>query len=141
MGLIYHFLTFKPKRMIVTTNDFEWNEEASTIAICNGRYYGGGYKVGYQSNLQNGLLDVYLVKKMKRLKMAMLIKGMNQGKHEKSPYTTKLQVKELKIQSDQEIESNIDGEKLTSKEFTVKIIPKGITIYYDQELIDEINRN
>jgi len=141
MSLIAHFLKYKTKPVKVTYQDKVWEDEMTTIAICNGRYYGGGYKVGYQSELSNGTVDVYLINKMKKLMMAKLIAGMNKGLHETSLHTTKEQLKELKIEFQEEVSSNIDGEKLTSKKFDIKVIPKGITIYYDQSLIDEVNQS
>lgn len=141
ISLISHFLKYKTKPVKVTYQDKAWEDEMTTIAICNGRYYGGGYKVGYQSELNNGTVDVYLINKMKKIMMAKLIAGMNKGLHENSPHTTKEQLKELKIEFQEEVSSNIDGEKLTSKKFDIKVIPKGITIYYDQSLIDEVNQS
>jgi diacylglycerol kinase family enzyme len=41
----------------------------STIAICNGMYYGGGFKIAPNSRLDDGKLDVYVAEKMSKLKM------------------------------------------------------------------------
>ncbi|MBP5678933.1 MAG: hypothetical protein J6X28_03800 [Bacilli bacterium] len=136
MSLIHHFLKFQPREVRVKVNKIQWNSPMTTIVLCNGRYYGGGYKVGFTSQLNNGKIDVYLINQMPKIKMATLINGMKKGLHEKSIYTTKVQAKELTIESDSIIESNIDGEKYASKIFKVKVIPKGITINYDQSLID-----
>ena len=138
MSILYHFLKFKSKLATVTSNNKKWQKYITTIVVCNGRYYGGGYKVGHTAELNNESVDVYLVEKMPKLMMAKLIAGMNKGLHETSPHTTKFETKKLKIEFDEPVEANIDGEKLKSKVFDIKIIPKGIKIYYDQELIDAI---
>ncbi len=140
MSLLYHFLKYKTKPVKVYYNDNIWESDMTTIAICNGKYYGGGYKVGYKAKLNNGTVDVYLIDKMKKTMMAKLIKGMSKGLHEDSIHTTKLMVKKIKIEFNEDVSSNIDGEKLTSRVFDIEVIPKGITIYYDQGLIDEINK-
>ena len=140
MSLIYHFLKYKTKPVKVYYNDNVWESDMTTIAVCNGKYYGGGYKVGYKAKLDNGTVDVYLIDKMKKTMMAKLIKGMNKGLHEESIHTTKIMAKRLKIEFNEDVSSNIDGEKLASRVFNIEVIPKGITIYYDQELIDEINK-
>ena len=140
MSLLVHFLKYKSKPVKVTYNNNTWESEMTTIAVCNGRYYGGGYRVGYHSSLDNGTVDLYMISKMKKVMMAKLITGMNKGLHENSIHTTKAKVKECRIEFNEEVSSNIDGEKLTSKTFDIKVIPKGITIYYDQDLIDEINK-
>ncbi|MBR4693372.1 MAG: YegS/Rv2252/BmrU family lipid kinase [Bacilli bacterium] len=140
MSLVAHFLKYKTKKVKVTYNNKEWINDMTTIVICNGRYYGGGYKVGYTAKLNNGSVDLYLIDKMNKLRMATLITGMNKGKHENSKHTTKAKIKEARIEFEEEVEANIDGEQLKSKTFDIKVIPKGITLYYDQELIDEINK-
>lgn len=141
MSLIHHFLRYKPRKVTVKYNGKTWKDEATTIAICNGRYYGGGYKVGYQSQLDNGTADLYMVNKMGKIGMATLITGMNKGKHETSSHTTKATIKKCTIEFDETVSGNIDGEKLKSRVFKVEVIPKGVQIYYDQELIDSLRSN
>ena len=44
----------------------------------------------------------------------------------------------MKIICDKEVTCNMDGDMLTAKEFDLKVIPKGIKIYYDNDLIEKI---
>ena len=135
LSLVYHFAKYKVRDMKVTIGDNIYSDSYTTVCVCNGRFYGGGYKVGYNSSLTDKKLDVYLVSKMRKAKMIPLILGMNKGKHEKSKYTKKFSVDKLLIESDKEITCNFDGDQLTSKIFDIKLIPKGISIYYNKELI------
>ncbi len=50
-------------------------------AICNRKIYGGGYMAAPQAQPDDGLLDVCLVRKMSRLKMAQLIEIYKNGRH------------------------------------------------------------
>ena len=50
MSLVRHFLSYKTKPAVVKYNGKTWKEEMTTIVLCNGRYYGGGYKVGMNPN-------------------------------------------------------------------------------------------
>ena len=140
MSLLAHFLKYKTKPAKVTYDGKTWEDEMTTIAVCNGRYYGGGYKVGYQSKLDNGTVDLYMVNKMGKIKMAQLITGMNKGKHEHDKHTTKAQIKKCKIEFNEKVTSNIDGEELTSKTFEIEVIPHGMTIYYDIDLIHALGK-
>ena len=70
--------------------------------------------------------------------MAKLISSMKNAFHLKSSKIELFQAEELTIKTDSEISSNIDGEELTSDIFKIKLIPKGINVYYDQDLIDDI---
>ena len=51
------------------------------LAICNGRTYGGGFQAAPQADLQDGLLDLILVKKISRLRIAGVVSIYQQGKH------------------------------------------------------------
>ncbi len=138
MSLLYHFLKYKAKKMQVDINNDTTSDEFTTIAVCNARYYGGGYKISPHSSLTDGLLEVYLVTKTTKPKMAKVILSMKDGSHEKSPLINRIQTDHLTITSDKPISANIDGEELTSDSFNIEIIPEGIEVYYNQSLIDEI---
>ena len=138
MGLLVNFLKYKPKNFIVSFNNKSYKDEYTTIVVCNARYYGGGYRVSPNSSLDDGLLEVLLVKKTTKYDMAKLISSMKNAFHLKSSKIELFQTDELVIKTDSEISSNIDGEELTSDTFKIKLIPKGINVYYDQDLIDDI---
>lgn len=138
MSLLYHFLKYKAKKMQVDINNETTSDEFTTIAVCNARYYGGGYKISPHSSLTDGLLEVYLVTKTTKPKMAKVILSMKDGSHEKSPIVRRIQTDKLTITADRQISANIDGEELTSDRFDIEIIPEGIEVYYNQSLIDDI---
>ena len=51
------------------------------LAICNGMTYGGGFKAAPQADLQDGLLDLVMVKKISRLRIAGVVSTYQQGGH------------------------------------------------------------
>ena len=138
ISLIYHLLKYKAKQMTVDVHSDITKGEFTTVIVCNGRYYGGGYKVAPHSTLDDGLVDVYLVNKTSKPNMAKVIMSIKSGAHEKAKIVKKLQTDKLTIVSPTPISSNIDGEKLTANEFNIEVIPKGIDVYYNQPLIDDI---
>ena len=137
-SLIKHFMTYKPRKMKIKIAGKEIEKEFTTVIVCNARYYGGGYKVGPFSSLQDGLMEVYLVEKTNRINMLGLIAGIKYAFHEKSNKVEKIQTKSLSIISEEEIEANIDGELLKNNHFDINIIPKGIKISYNKKLIEKI---
>lgn len=137
-GLLVNFIKYKPRNFIVSINNKSYKDEYTTFVVCNARYYGGGYRVSPNSRLDDGLLEVLLVKKTTKYDMAKLIGSMKNAFHLNSPKVQLFQTKELTIKTDSKISSNIDGEELTDNTFNIKLIPNGIDIYYDQELIDDI---
>lgn len=140
ISIINHFLKYKARHMKVLVDGKEYESDYTTIAVCNARYYGGGYKIGTNAELDDGLADVYLINDLPKLKMASLILGMKKGKHETDSNVSLIRTKKLTIESPEEFECNIDGDKLKDKKFEIEVIPNGIEVYYDQHLIDEIKK-
>ncbi len=136
IALIYTFFKYKFRDLKVTIEDTIIEDSFTTIAICNGKYYGGGFNIGPTSNLQDGKLEVYLAPKLNKLSMIKLILKMKKGKHESSKQITKYVTDELTITSSIKFKANIDGEELYDNKFNIKLIPKGIEVYYNEELIN-----
>ncbi len=51
------------------------------VAVCNGQTYGGGYWAAPMASLQDGLLDIILVKKIGRARVAKIIGKYKKGLH------------------------------------------------------------
>lgn len=138
IGLLYSYFKYKCRDLEVYINNEELKSMYTTIAVCNGKYYGSGFMIAPLSNLQDGLIDVYIAEKLNKLRMINLIIKLKNGKHENSSYIRKIMTDKLIIKSEDKIKCNIDGECLEDKVFNIELIKKGITIYYNQELIDNI---
>ena len=138
ISILNHFFHYKPRELKIEIEDKSHEEEYTTVCVCNGRYYGGGYKIAPYSSLTDGLLDIYLVSKTKKLEMISLIAGMKYARHEKSNKTKKFQSNKITIESKKPLECNVDGEILKAKKFQIEMIPKGISIYYNPKLINQI---
>lgn len=51
------------------------------LAICNGRAYGGGYIAAPEADMQDGLLDLVLIRRIGRVAVARVIGGYKKGAH------------------------------------------------------------
>ena len=63
---------------------------------------------------------------------------MYHSKHEEDKSIEKISASKLYIGSPKNIKCNIDGEILESNSFDIELIPKGIKVYYNEKLINEI---
>ena len=60
-------------RLAIQVDDEQLEEDCLMVAICNGSCYGGGFCAAPQASLQDGLLDVIVVRKVSRLRIAKVI--------------------------------------------------------------------
>lgn len=140
IALIYTFFKYKCREFEVEVNNEKYNDIYTTIAICNGSYYGSGYNIAPISDLQDSLLDVYLVPKLNKLSMINLILKMKKGKHQDSDKLKYFKTNKITLKSPKKITCNIDGEELTDDTFNIELIPKGIKIYYNEELLNYLKK-
>ena len=138
IGVLYHFLNYKAKTFEVCIDNRIIESEFTTVAVCNSKYYGGGYKIGPYSVVNDGIIEVYLVDKLNKFDMAKAIMSMKDGKHEDNPHIMKFRTNSLSIYSKELINGNIDGEIITSNNFEIDVLPKEIEVFNNQELIEKI---
>lgn len=68
-------------RLRITLDGREHTGTYMLLAICNGRLYGGGYNAAPYACMDDGLLDVVLVKPLSRLTIASLLAVYKKGGH------------------------------------------------------------
>ena len=137
-SIIYTFIKFKFKKVHLKTNIKTIEDKYTILSICNGGYYGGGFNIAPKSQLIDGLLDIYYAEKMSKIKMLPLILKVKSGKHEGKRRVHKFRTGHAEINFEEETTFNVDGEKLTNKQFIIDILPKAITIYNDIEFVQSI---
>lgn len=108
-------------RMIIEDH---WIEgEYTFVVFCNGRYYGGGYKPCPKAQINDGKIDVCLIKKVKRSQIVQLAKLYEEGKHTTySEYVEMYQTDKITLQTGTEaLTGNLDGEIRTFKDPVIEI--------------------
>lgn len=137
-SILYTFFKYKFKRLVLTINKMVTESDYTIVAICNGKYYGGGYKIGPEAKINDGLFDIYLADKMHKSKIIGLIPKLKKGTHGDSPYIKKIATDNIKIESKSSIVCTIDGEIIFDNSFDIKIIKNAITIYNNKKLVNKI---
>ena len=137
-SIVYTFLKFKHKKMTLKTNIKNIEAKYTILSICNGSYYGGGFKIAPKSRLEDGLLDIYYAEEMPKLKMIPLILKLKKGKHEGRRRVHKFRTNHVELEIEEEITFNVDGEKLTDKKFIIDVLPKAITLFNDNDFVEDV---
>lgn len=122
----------------VRLDDTELEGEYLLVAACNGKAYGGGFMAAPPARLDDGEMDVLLVKKISRLKIAGVIGSYREGTHLKDgAVSEKLQgiityakAKRVEITAaeGERFAVNVDGETFLRDTMTAEICPKAARI-------------
>ena len=115
--------------MRVRCGSYDSHEKYSLVCACNGRFYGGGFNPSPTAMLDDGLLDIFIVKKVSLFTFARCIGKYASGHADDFPqFITHLRDTELSIEFDREDVINLDGEGLRAKSVNMKLIPKALKL-------------
>lgn len=135
ISIIYTFIKYKFKELELSLNGFLKKDEFTLLAICNGRYYGGGFNIAPKADLCDGFFDIYFLNKISKFKIPFCFLKLIKGTHEQLTIINKKQSEYVVVKSDEEIVCNVDGESLRGKEFRIDIIRNAVKLYNNKELI------
>ena len=102
------------------------------ICACNGSYYGGGYYSLPNALVDDGLLNVILVKKIPLWKIPPILARYKAGTHfapdgsvaeDLKDILVSFSTKKIKVRCDREFYYTIDGECSATREVEVDILP------------------
>ena len=121
---------------VVQIGDKRFDEDFTMICACNGRFYGGGFNPVPEADPTDGLLDVLLVTKVSRLKVAGVIGKYKDGKYKNYPQLIRhFKTDKVRILCDKETPINLDGELRTAQEVTFCIAEEKLRFFYPKGLI------
>ena len=113
-------------RVIIDNNSI--GADFAFIIGCNTIHTGKGMRMAPLARLNDGLIDLIIVRKVSRFKLLKLFPKVFSGKHIGDPGVDYRQVKQFKIMSEDKSQLNLDGEVLGSPPVEVKILPKEVEI-------------
>ena len=107
----------------------EGKEELMFIMIANTVHTGKGMKIAPNAKLNDGLVDLLLIKNVSRTRLFKLMPKLFSGEHIKDHNVIYKQVKEIIFNSENKSKLNIDGEIKGISPFKLEIIPKALEIF------------
>lgn len=138
LALIHTFLTFKSKSLKLKIDKNVYASDYIIAAICNGKYYGGGFKIAPVASFDDNQFDIYLVSKAGKLKLIKILLALLKSEHEKYNEVRKYTGKNITITSENNLIVNIDGEITISKNIEIEMIEDALIIYNNNELVQKI---
>lgn len=136
-SIVVNFLNYHGRHLKISMDNLVFENDYTTVAVCNGKYYGRGFMMGPHARIDDGILDVYLIDNMNKLQMLKTLLSLKKGNHETNPRVSSYQTNKLTIEGNKPITCNLDGDKLTSNKFEIELIHNGIDLYYNREMQDE----
>jgi YegS/Rv2252/BmrU family lipid kinase len=117
-------------KMDISCGDFHAEGKHTLVCACNGRFYGGGFNPSLEAMPDDGIMDVYIVKKVNLVQFAALIGKYSKGKaDELTKFVTHIRSSgEVVIRCEKEDVAQLDGEALRATEFRFRMVPKALNL-------------
>tara|TARA_B100002052_G_scaffold281497_1_gene290594 strand:+ start:3657 stop:4559 length:903 start_codon:yes stop_codon:yes gene_type:complete len=106
------------------------NNKMLFAVLCNTIHTGKGMKIAPDAKLNDGLLNLYIIKNASRFKLLSLLPKLFDGKHVNDKLVESYKFSKIKINEDYERKLLIDGEIKGKTPITVEVIHKGIKLIY-----------
>jgi len=131
MTAVKNAFRYKGLELFIRNGQNHFSRKTLMIAIANGRYYGGGFKIAPHANASDGFLDVIIINNMSSIKRLFAIPRFLNGSHIHLPETEVFKTVDLTIKSDQRLTCQVEGElfKWTEPEIDIKLLPQRIRIF------------
>lgn len=128
-GVIMTIFKYQPIKLIYSLDGGDSvTEEILVCAVANGGVIGGGIPIAPQASIDDGLLDLVIVKAASRLRMCRYLPGLLRGKILDFEDTSFLRVKEMRFTAE-DMRVNIDGEIVPLPHADIRIRPGTINVY------------
>jgi diacylglycerol kinase (ATP) len=121
-------VAFKPVEMVITVGQKEIRGPAFFIAAGNAHRYGGGMKVTPHARLDDGLLDVCLVRKMNKIKLLCWLPIIFFGGHLWLAQVEYFQTEQVRIETARGLDLYADGEYACRTPAEITVIPRALRV-------------
>lgn len=137
-SLIYSYFKYKFKRLKITMGESQVENDCTILAIGNGQYYGGGFRIAPHAILDDGLFDIYFVGKLSKPKIIPILIKLLKEKHESSTEVKRFSEKEIIVDSKEMCIFNVDGEMMRSNHFEISVVSGAVRVFNERDFINEI---
>lgn len=105
--------------------------EYALAAVCNGRYYGGGFMPVAEARMDDGVLNTLVVQKVSRPAFLRFVGAYSKGRYYTLPSVAKCYTaREIVIESqDKDIVTCLDGESVYNRKVTFRLSEKKVNFF------------
>lgn len=126
-----NLISYKMTEFQICADDFSYSNTVFMVAIGNGKTAGGGFRLTPHAELDDGLLDYSLIKKINKIKAVInLLPKAIIGKHINNKSVIYKKTRQLDIFVKSPLYVHADGEILTDslKRIKISLLPKKLNI-------------
>ena len=128
-GVLEEVAVLKSTKIEIIIDGTLIKREAVFTEICNSRYTGGDMLMAPGAKIDDGLLDIIILKKVSRLKLLSLFPLLFKGEHVNDDAVEVFTGKNISLKSDKKLVLTPDGETFGDTPIDVTMHPKKIKMF------------
>jgi YegS/Rv2252/BmrU family lipid kinase len=119
---------YRPTRFAVTVDGVRHDERAATVVVANSAFYGAGMRIAPAAVVDDGLLDVVVVRAASRLRLVRALPRLYDGSHVDLDEVLVLRGRDVSLAADEPVTAYGDGERLVPLPLTASVRPAALSV-------------
>lgn len=140
LAILLKLITYSFKKVKICFDHKEFEDEVLLIAFANSRFYGKGIQITPSGKIDDGILDICMIKRLNKLRLLTLLPIAYEGKHINFSETKLYQAKKIYVESPQPLFFYGDGEFICYTPLYIETVPQVLRVMVPQG-IDFIERS
>lgn len=129
LAMVAELAAFKPIHYRAEIDGVTREFEAMLCSITNSPYFGGGMKVAPAACIDDGQLDIFIVKRISRLELIKVFPRVYTGDHVTHPAVEFIRAKKITLTPSTPMPAYSDGEPVGFAPVTAEIAPGALKVY------------
>ncbi|MFD7609351.1 diacylglycerol/lipid kinase family protein [Streptomyces sp. NPDC059828] len=122
--------TWRPAAFRVTVDGVEYERSGYTVVAANSGYYGSGRNIAPGARIDDGLLDVVIIRHAPRHLFFAMMNELKTGAHVDRPEVEIVRGKEVRIEADRPVPYGTDGEVNATLPVTARVQPGALKVLH-----------
>ncbi len=127
LAMLKELGSFRRIDYTVTADNMTWRQPALLISVANGQYIGGGMRITPEASPEDGLLDLFVVKPLSRLRFLAVFPKVFAGKHTGHPAVQITRVQKVRLEAEGVV-AYADGERIGPLPVDVDVVPGAVRV-------------
>lgn len=127
----------KSRQVELITQEGTYREKMYFMIVMNGESVSGLKRVSPESQINDGLLDVLVVRRVSPIKVPLLFARIVHGNHQDSGEILRFSTNSLRVECDEELPTDLDGEGSVAAPLIFTVLPKKLRIHTRREQGEE----
>jgi diacylglycerol kinase (ATP) len=127
-GVLVTLVWYACKQVSLKGDFGEFRGPAFLVATANARQYGGGMKIVPEASIDDGCLDVCIVRPISKLQVVRMLPRVFSGTHVTHPAVDIKKSRLMEITSGEPLSLWADGEPIGSTPATIEVVPQALRV-------------